>query len=777
MKSIFKIILFLFAVVLIQSCSTRRLVPEGQYLVTKNVVDIQNETNEKTTFTKSDLAAFAGQPTNNQIVGTRFSLWVYYKTIQKTDRKFWKWINEKIGKEPVYYDKTLSNSGADQMERYMRNLGYFNADVTSSAKIKRFKAEVIYAVKPRKPYKIRSYDYEIYDSALAKWVKPLQQQAELREGVNYDAYKLDAERDRITDYLKNNGFYAFSRDFIYFEVDSNLNQLSMNVKLLIDSVKTEKGTQAHKPYFINKVSVFPNFIPAQANMQPTDSVKLELSFGSDHRPYAMYFYAIGDPRIRPQTFGQVVQLRENDPFSLRKLKQTYRGLGNFRIFAITDINFETISPPEADTGLLDVAIKLQRSKVHAYAIEVEGTNSAGDLGLRGSLVYSNKNLFRGAELFRLSLRGGGEAQRVSLVGNNPNLPSEASIFNTYEFGVNANLILPRFLSPIRLRNFVLEYQPKTSFNLGYSGEIRSNYDRYITEATVSYDWMTSNTIQHIFTPFNLNSVMVRPSDSFQQLLDQEINQRIKDQYSNHLIFGLRYSFIFNNQNINKIKNFSYFRANIESSGNVLSLFNGTPLISKQEDYSELLGIRYAQFLRFDFDFRQYFMLSKSNQLVFRALIGFGLPYGNSADMPFERSFYGGGANGMRGWVFRELGPGSYSGTDNVERIGDIQLEGSFEYRFPIAGFFKGALFADVGNIWTKNENSYLPGGRFIFSNFYRELAIDAGFGLRLDFSFFIFRLDAALPLRNPARPIGDRWRVDELKLKDIVWNFGIGYPF
>jgi outer membrane protein assembly factor BamA len=392
-------------------------------------------------------------------------------------------------------------------------------------------------------------------------------------------------------------------------------------------------------------------------------------------------------------------------------------------------------------------------------------------------VYSNKNLFRGAELFRLSLRGGGEAQRVSLVGNNPNLPSEASIFNTYEFGVNANLILPRFLSPIRLRNFVLEYQPKTSFNLGYSGEIRSNYDRYITEATVSYDWMTSNTIQHIFTPFNLNSVMVRPSDSFQQLLDQEINQRIKDQYSNHLIFGLRYSFIFNNQNINKIKNFSYFRANIESSGNVLSLFNGTPLISKQEDYSELLGIRYAQFLRFDFDFRQYFMLSKSNQLVFRALIGFGLPYGNSADMPFERSFYGGGANGMRGWVFRELGPGSYSGTDNVERIGDIQLEGSFEYRFPIAGFFKGALFADVGNIWTKNENSYLPGGRFNFSNFYRELAIDAGFGLRLDFSFFIFRLDAALPLRNPARPIGDRWRVDELKLKDIVWNFGIGYPF
>jgi len=777
MKLVFKFVLFLMVTLLVQSCSTRRLVPDGKYLVTKNVVEIQHKKDEKTAFTKSDLAAFAGQRSNKQIFGTRFPLWVYYKTIKKTDRKFWKWINEHVGKEPIYYEKSLSNTGADQMERYLRNLGYFNADVKSSAKIKRFKADVLYTVNPRKPYKIRNYDYTIEDTALAKWVKPLREQAELREGVNYDAYKMDAERDRITDYLKNNGFYAFSRDFIYFEVDSNFNQLSMDVKLLIDSVNTDAGTQAHKPYFINKVAVFPNFIPGQAGLLPTDSVKLELSAGSGRKPYAMYFYSAGDPRIRPQTFGQVVQIHENDPFSLRKLKQTYRGLGSFRIFAITNIDFQIVNPPEADSGFLDVTIQLQRSKVHAYAIEVEGTNSAGDLGLRGSLVYSNKNLFRGAELFRLSLRGGGEAQRVSVVGNNENPSSEASIFNTYEFGVNANLIVPRFLSPVRLRNFVLEYQPKTSFNLGYSSEIRSNYDRYITEATVSYDWMTSNTVQHIFTPFNLNSVKVRPSAAFQQILDQEINQRIKDQYSNHLIFGARYSFVFNNQNINKVKNFSYFRANIESSGNLLSLFNETPLISKQVDYAELLGIRYAQFLRFDFDFRQYFMLTRSNQLVFRVLVGFGLPYGNSADMPFERSFYGGGANGMRGWVFRELGPGSYSGTDNVERIGDIQLEGSFEYRFPIAGFFKGALFADAGNIWTKNENSYLPGGRFDFNNFYQELAVDAGFGFRFDFSFFIFRLDAALPLRDPARPSGDRWRVDELKMNDIVWNFGIGYPF
>jgi outer membrane protein insertion porin family len=170
-------------------------------------------------------------------------------------------------------------------------------------------------------------------------------------------------------------------------------------------------------------------------------------------------------------------------------------------------------------------------------------------------------------------------------------------------------------------------------------------------------------------------------------------------------------------------------------------------------------------------------LSKNNRLVFRVLVGFGLPYGNSVDMPFERSFYGGGANGMRGWAFRELGPGSFSGEENIERIGDIQLETSFEYRFPISGFLKGAIFTDIGNIWTINENEYLPGGAFDISNFYRELAVDAGLGFRFDFSFFIFRLDAAIPLRNPAENPNARWVFSESQLKDIVWNFGIGYPF
>lgn len=766
-----KLILLFIISQLIVSCSARRLIPEGNYIVHKNTVELNEK---KEGFSRSDLAAFVGQRPNKSFLGVRFPLWVYYQTDDKIDKKFWRWINEKVGSPPVYFEEGTAEAAANQMSRYLNNVGYFNSTVVSEVEIKKFKVEVVYKVKTTTPYRLNDFDYAISDSLLTKWIAPIKDNTPIKSGNIYNVYRLDEERSRITDYLKNNGFYNFSRDFIYYEVDSSLNSYSMNVKMLIDSIGTDQEKKAHQRYFINKVTVFPNFKPALANEQPTDSSRLEVLTVKNSKPHELYFYSVGDMRIRPQTFGQIIQLHNGEPFSMRKLKQTYRGLGNFRVFSTTTIEFTDFV--RQDTNFLDAKIELQRNKVHAYDVEIEGTNSAGDLGLRGSLVYSNKNLFRGAELFRFSIKGGVEAQRVvPLAGEEQT--NTAALFNTSEFGVNANLVVPRFLSPVRFRNFVLENQPKTSFNLGYSTQNRANYDRQILQTNFGYDWMASNTIQHIFTPLNLNSVKVNPSAAFQEVLDQETNQRIKDQYSNHLIFGLKYSFVFNNQNINKLKNFSYFRANFESSGNLLSLFNHTPLINKDGDHYELLDIRYAQFARFDFDFRHYFLLSENNRLVFRALIGFGLPYGNSIDMPFERSFYGGGANGMRGWVFRELGPGGFNGEGNVERIGDIQLETSFEYRFPISGFLKGAIFTDIGNIWTINENTYLPDGQFDIKDFHKQLAIDAGFGFRFDFSFFIFRLDAALPFRDPAKRPEARWVVGQSQIKDIIWNFGIGYPF
>jgi outer membrane protein assembly factor BamA len=240
---------------------------------------------------------------------------------------------------------------------------------------------------------------------------------------------------------------------------------------------------------------------------------------------------------------------------------------------------------------------------------------------------------------------------------------------------------------------------------------------------------------------------------------------------------MRYSFTFNNQNINLPKDFFYYRINLESSGNLLAAIDNSPFFEQVDSHKELLGIRYAQFFRIDQDIRYYKVLSQENRLAFRTIIGLGIPYGNSSELPFERSFYAGGANGMRGWQFRQLGPGSYTDTLNIERIGDIHLEFNAEYRFPIYDYLKGALFVDVGNIWTLRERENLPGGEFRLDRFYKDLAVDAGIGFRFDFSFFIFRLDAATPLRDPALSQGNRWVFDQINLRNLVWNFGIGYPF
>lgn len=773
------IIFFLVLCLILSACSTRRFVPDGKYLVRKNVVEIKSE--KDVTFTKSDLSSFTSQKTNKRFLGIRFQLWTYYVTEKHTDKKIWKWLNETVGTPPIYVDKSAVKNDAVQMERYLDNVGYFNSKVEGTIKTKKSNADIIYTVTPTEPYKISEVNYKTSDSLLSGFVDNIKHNSLVKPGDIYNVYTMDDERTRLTEYLKNNGYYFFSRNYIFFEIDSAFKNHTLKVDLRIDDVLDVKNNKRipHNRYFINKVNIFPNYNPLLVAHQITDSSYLQIETGVNRELHELYFYSVGDFRMHPKTFSQVVQIHDKEYYALNKVNQTYKSLGNFQIYNTVNIEFDTAGTLPIDStrvlNLLNCNIMLQRAKVNSYVVQLEGTNSGGDLGIRGGISFANNNIFRRAEVFRIRLNGGLEAQQISTVGQND---KSVSIFNTSEFGIDASINFPRFLSPIPLRRFRQEYQPKTKLAIAYNQQIRSYYKRVILTAQYGYDWMATNTIQHIFTPISLNTVKVEPSLAFQEILNQETNQRVKDQYSNHLLFGLNYSFIFNNQNINKLNDFVYFRGNFESSGNLLSLFNKTPLIEKKENYFELLGIRYGQYVRTDIDFRYYHNAEKDNWLVFRSMIGLGVPYGNSKDMPFERGFYAGGANGMRGWRYRELGPGSYNNdTLDVERIGDIQIEVSAEYRFPISGFMKGALFVDVGNIWTINDNPYLSGGQFKFNEFYKELAVDAGFGLRFDFSFFIFRLDIALPLRDPSKTTNSRWIINSLHLSDIAWNFGIGYPF
>jgi len=778
-------IIILLASTILSSCTAKRFVPEGKHLVTANKVEFEGK---KPDFSRSDLSMFITQRVNRSLLGMRPQLWVWYVTQEKTNKSFWRWINETFGKEPFYFEKDLMQTSAAQMVRYANNVGYFHASAKPEVIKENKLAQVNYRLQAGWPYVIDSVSYEINDTAIANFYEGMKPDSPLRAGMNFNAYKMDEEGDRITEYLRNNGYYYFAREYIFFEVDSNFNKRSMHVKLKINDRRVpdrnrrgEFQTRPHKRFFINQVKLIPAFNPFNPSPLPFDTLRLDVSQGRERQQNSLFFYFQGEPRIRPQTFSQTIQVQDGEPYSLRKVRQTYRSLSNFRLFYAANITFDTlISQPQFDDSLknwMDCTIQLQRNKVHSYNIDIEGTNSGGDLGIRGSLVYMNKNIFRGAEVLRFRINGGFEAQQVVTAIEQGTGASGNSIFNTTEFGADLSVLFPRFLSPVPLRNFIRDYQPKTNINFGFGAQQRQNYSRSVLKSSFGYDWMASATISHIFTPVYLSSIKLNPNPAFARVLDLELNQRIKLQYSNHLIASLRYSFIFNNQNINKLNDFFYLRINIESAGNLISAFSNTPLVTQQQNFNELFGIRYAQFSRIDIDFRYYRQLNPSSRFVFRTFLGLGLPYGNSQDLPFERSFYAGGANGMRGWQFRELGPGTYNGTANIERIGDIQIEGSAEYRFPVYNFLKGALFVDVGNIWTINDLEYLPGGVFKPGSFYKQLALDAGIGFRFDFSFFIFRVDAAMPLHNPGLEKGKRWNFNNMRLGDVMWQIGIGYPF
>ena len=418
---------------------------------------------------------------------------------------------------------------------------------------------------------------------------------------------------------------------------------------------------------------------------------------------------------------------------------------------------------------------MQQIDKHSFTLQAEGTNSDGDLGVKGSLSYNNKNIFHGAETFQLSLKGGFEAQR--LIGSEIT-ESGKHVFNTWELGLAASVIFPKFLSPISFLQFARDYQPTTTISLGFNSQIRYYYSRYISTASFSYDWKTNYRLGQTFSPVFLNSVKIANiNPTFQEYLDMETSQRKKAQYTSHLLLGTRYSLVYNTQTINKTGSFFYLKADFESSGNLLSLFKNTNLITTENGHYELFGIRYAQYVRGSFDVRQHLQISEDSWLVFREFAGIGIPYGNSQDLPFERSFYGGGANGLRGWLYRTVGPGGYVANNNdVERTGDLQLELNAEYRFPIYNIFKGAVFVDAGNVWTYHPNESMPNSEFSFNTFYKQLAIDAGIGIRLDVSFLILRFDFAYAMRNPyADENGSYWRFG--KGDNLRMQMGIGYPF
>lgn len=774
-----RILLAALPVLLLGSCNVTKPLRDHEYLLVKNKFHVDSRK-----VSSDDLSGYLQQTPNDKLFGLfRLNIALYNAGNKGKDNKFKKWLRTKVGDAPVILDTALAAISCKQMKLFLNNKGYFQSVVTDSVTFHKKKAVVHYTVRAGTPYTYRSLRYLIPDTALAAHIYGDTSHTLIRRGASYDAYLLDDERTRITNDLLNKGYFHFNVGYIVFRLDSNLNRHQMDVLVEVTNPVVPSLTilgvfepVPHKRYYINDVYVYPEFDNVRVDTTAYDTLVATYRISRHPGDSVSYHYLYKSKfRLKPRTIAQNVLIEPGEVFNQRDVGKTYSQLNGLQVFKYVNIGFSDRLPPPGSphSDVLDCSIKLARSPGRSFSFSTDGTNSGGIFGVSGTIGYQNKNIFHGAQLLKVSLNGSAQMQAG---GGGP-------LVNTLEFGLNLTLTFPQFLIPIRPERLPKEFKPRTVLTLGYNFQSRLDpkYIRNMFNASFGYNWIQNEHLSHTLNPVELLFVNVNPSPEFTAQLDSLQDQRLKNQYTSHGVAGLRYSLTYSSQTLDKGKDFVYIRSNLETGGNLLyglnSIFGGTK--DKNGSYS-ILGSPYAQYVRPDLDFRYYWKMRNDHSLVARFYGGIGIPYGNSNVLPFEKAFMAGGSNDMRGWKMGYLGPGTYSNdsaSSSFSQLGDIQLQVNLEYRFPVAGFFKAAVFTDIGNIWLLRDSPDLPGGKFLFSTFYKQFGIDVGIGLRFDFDFFIFRLDPAIPIRMPSYTDHHGWYFSKLRFRDIIWNFGIGYPF
>lgn len=776
-------ILFTFLVfVFVTSCSVTKHVPYGMYLLNK--VEVKSKSKE----VKSDeILSYVKQKPNKRILGFRFHLRLYsLSNPQKSG-----WLSRglrQIGEDPVLFDSLVVKESSRNIKLFLQSKGYYNSVVKDSIRYHGKKVDVFYTVEPRSPYHIRKIGYYIEDTTIRNLV--------LRDSVNrifnrndlFDIDLLQNERERIEILLKEKGFYSFDKNYITFTADTNLqgNYVDLNLIIKNPAKPNPKGKPVplkFKRYKIRRVYIYPNYDPFKFDTFIENS---QLDTISNNECYFVYH---DKPGIKLSVIQSFNLIRPDSVFSLSRVNRTRQNLSQIRLFKFVNIEFREVDvfnkkdslkviflddsiDVDEDFGYLDCYIQLVPHTLQSYQVELVGTNTTGSLGAEGTLNYQHKNLLNGAELFDVKLRG-----LVETVLQNLNL------HNTLEIGGSMSLKTPKFIGPYSSKVRVDKYAPNTQFTASYSFQRRPEYTRMITGLQYGYIWKSSQFSTHTLNPVELNAITIKEiSSDFQEQIDSTF---LKYSYISQIVTVSSYSWVYSNQNPKKLSNYNYLRFNFELSGNILSAISKLTGRSKNSNGSyEFFNTEFSQFARTEVNYTFHQIVDENNSFAYRFYIGLGYPYGNSRALPFEKRFFSGGANGIRAWQARSLGPGSYY--QELERFpnrtADIKLEANFEYRYRLVWKLEGALFVDVGNIWSWPGLDERQGATFKWDKFYEQIAIGSGLGIRMNLGFFIIRTDFGYkifdPAINPNEPYNPWVGFNQpLKINKFVFNFGIGYPF
>ena len=701
-----------------------------------------------------------------------------------------------IGEAPSLIDSNKTNRSVNQIVSYLNNKGYFGSTVDDTViypqlqKNRRQKAIQCYIIHPSQPYTLRSIAWDIKDEGIAIAIvsDTATEYCQIKRNMNYDFDSFEAERDRITKLLKNKGYYKFSKDYIRFSIDSTLGSHQADVQITINKQELKLNDSSfanvnHQQFTIRNI-----YIKSLFDLQQLREDKDISNYDTTLYRNLLFLrnkdsiYGTNIEKIlkfKPYILEQRISFRKDNIFRQLDYEATYRQLTNLRVFRQV-----VIDPIEVGDNKLDMYIKLFPFSKQSYTAQFEGTtNSGSNLGIGGSVSYENNNLYGGAEILRLGIKGGTEVQQTINASSN----SENLGFNTIQIGADASLNIPREFFPFsllvnkkKLPEKMTTQDRRTVFLSSFNYQSRSDYDRTLANVSYGYTFKYLKNGKISFFPIELNIVKVKPKAGLLELL-QNPDPLLQYRFTDHLIQNLRITYILNKQKNNN-GDILFLKIDGESSGLLLREFFELSKINPDANGSyEIAKIPFSHYIRLFADGRFNKAIGAYQRLVGRSALGIGLPLSNYPTLPLEKSFYSGGANGIRAWEARTLGPGSYiiPSDQKYAQFGDIQLEYNLELRFRITKTLNGAAFIDGGNIWILKKDSSRPNADFSFKkmNFLNDLAFGPGLGLRYDLSFFIVRLDWAFKLRDPSYPIGERWYNPSQRKLSSNLNFGIGYPF
>ncbi|MCP9769493.1 hypothetical protein EGI22_16435 [Lacihabitans sp. LS3-19] len=763
-----KYILFLigFAGVL-SSCKVASKLPAGEKLyngATINIIKNDSLKSENLVELKTTLLDLTRPLPNTKLFGYPYKVgFHYFIGNPKSDKGIRAWFKKKLAEDPIFINPILVEKNALNLENVLKSKGYFNAKVVGGLNSKKSLALAEYTATLNRRFAIDTVilvkgegqfeeDFEI----AAKGFEP---------GEYFDLTQIKQERLKIDKELRNKGYFYFKPEYVGIEADTTIKPQKVILKI---GSKEDILPIAKRQYQIN--DIFVNIDSKTEIVTNANENSLDFFRG----------LILDDPqkKYKEDIFSDAIAFRPGTFFNSELQTITNNRLVGLSNFKFIKSYYEVVN--RLDSTLIDVYYNLQTNKKKSVRIEANAiSRSSGLAGSQLSLNWQNINTFRGGEFFKISASGNFEVQ----VGGN----KSSEYRDNYRLGVDASLNIPRFFAPfIKIDPEVSKVLPKTQIKAGYESFIKTGlYNLNSARASLNYAWTRGRGIEHSLKPIGVN--LVKSSNISTVFIDEIFaDPRLLVILENQFIAGGAYEITVSQKQVKK-SNFAY-RGSFDFAGNLFGLAD--KIRNNPEKTGRFFGEYYSQYIRLENDFRYKYDFNPKLTWANRSIVGIGVPYGNSLQLPFVSQFFVGGNNSLRAFRARGVGPGTYARTGSLaeqflgNNTGDIKLELNTELRYKVSNFIGTAVFVDAGNVWMYKDEYIYGSGALFSKNFYKELAVGTGIGLRLDFSFIIFRIDLATPVVKPWLETGQKWVLKDIKpfnktwrQDNMIWNFAVGLPF